>query len=98
MNALIMVTILSIHSKQIHLTLVSLSGILTTPQLHYIVRCINTDGAFGRPTEDGYYLKLITAFNKLLPKVCASANLVARPKCECVIIPVLDGRGGGLTT
>lgn len=72
-----------------------MSGILTTPQLHYIVRCINTDGAFGQPTEDGYYLKLITAFNQLLPKVCASANLVTMPKCESVMIPLLDGNGWG---
>lgn len=40
--------------------------ILTTPQLHYIVRCINSDGMYGNPTEAGYYEKLATAFIKLM--------------------------------
>lgn len=40
-------------------------GIFTTPQLHYIVRSINTQDAklpYGEPTEDGYYEKLGEAF------------------------------------
>jgi phosphoacetylglucosamine mutase len=44
-------------------------GILTTPILHYLVRCKNTQGtadAYGTPTEEGYYEKLSTAFKKLL--------------------------------
>ncbi|KAJ1918306.1 hypothetical protein H4219_002703 [Mycoemilia scoparia] len=44
-------------------------GIVTTPQLHYFVRCINsknTDNPYGEPTEDGYYKKLAAAFNKLI--------------------------------
>ena len=45
------------------------AGILTTPQLHYIVRCVNTNGAFGSPTERGYYQKLAAAFHSLVPKV-----------------------------
>ncbi|RDD37516.1 Phosphoacetylglucosamine mutase [Trichoplax sp. H2] len=40
-------------------------GILSTPQLHYIVRCINTNGQYGEPTEEGYYRKLSNAFLKL---------------------------------
>ncbi|KAI8480103.1 Phosphoglucomutase-3 [Branchiostoma belcheri] len=40
-------------------------GILTTPQLHYLVRCHNSKGAYGEPTEDGYYKKLAQAFLKL---------------------------------
>ena len=44
-------------------------GVLTTPQLHYMVRSINTQGAFGAPTEEEYYMKMVTAFNQLLPKV-----------------------------
>lgn len=39
--------------------------ILTTPQLHYMVRCINTNGTeeeYGEPTEKGYYEKLSGAF------------------------------------
>jgi len=41
-------------------------GVMTTPQLHYVVRCINTAGRFGQPSEDGYYNKLVAAFNQLL--------------------------------
>lgn len=40
-------------------------GILTTPQLHYLVRCINTQDTklpYGEPTEDGYYEKMGEAF------------------------------------
>ncbi|KAI8875261.1 Phosphoacetylglucosamine mutase [Backusella circina FSU 941] len=40
-------------------------GLKTTPMLHYLVRCINTQGtndAYGEPTEEGYYKKLTSAF------------------------------------
>lgn len=40
-------------------------GFLTTPQLHYMVRCLNTEGtakAYGTPTEQGYYEKFGQAF------------------------------------
>ncbi|KAJ6222169.1 hypothetical protein RDWZM_000714 [Blomia tropicalis] len=40
-------------------------GLLTTPQLHYIVRSKNTNGQYGEPTEDGYYQKLSNAFLRL---------------------------------
>lgn len=39
--------------------------ILTTPQLHYITRCLNTKGTlyeYGEPTEQGYYEKTAAAF------------------------------------
>lgn len=36
------------------------SGLLTTPQLHYIVRCQN-DSTYGAPTEVGYYEKVRNA-------------------------------------
>jgi phosphoacetylglucosamine mutase len=42
-------------------------GIKTTPQLHYVVRCYNTQGTednYGEPSEEGYYKKLATAFHK----------------------------------
>ena len=39
--------------------------LLTTPQLHYMVRCLNTGNAYGEPTEAGYYAKLGAAFNEL---------------------------------
>lgn len=44
-------------------------GIMTTPQLHYIVRCVNTvnlPSAFGEPTEQGYYKKMASAFKILM--------------------------------
>ena len=44
-------------------------GVLTTPQLHYMVRCVNTNGTYGAPTEDGYYQKLSSAFHQMVPEV-----------------------------
>jgi phosphoacetylglucosamine mutase len=44
-------------------------GFLTTPQLHYMVRCLNTEGtkdAYGTPTEQGYYEKFGAAFKTAL--------------------------------
>ncbi|MCJ1235268.1 Phosphoacetylglucosamine Mutase [Varicellaria rhodocarpa] len=41
--------------------------LLTTPQLHYITRCLNTKGTpyeYGEPTEQGYYEKTAAAFKK----------------------------------
>jgi len=40
-------------------------GLVSTPQLHYIVRCMNTNGGYGVPDEQGYYDKLATAYSKL---------------------------------
>ncbi|CAK9813645.1 Phosphoacetylglucosamine mutase [Anthophora plagiata] len=37
-------------------------GIVTTPQLHYLVVCTNTNGGYGEPTLNGYYTKLSKAF------------------------------------
>ncbi|KAH0536585.1 hypothetical protein FGG08_006543 [Glutinoglossum americanum] len=45
------------------------SKILTTPQLHYLVRCINTKGTsyeYGEPTEAGYYKKLAAAYKRVM--------------------------------
>ena len=39
-------------------------GLLTTPQLHFIVKCKN-DPSYGDGSEDGYYDKLLHAFRKL---------------------------------
>jgi phosphoacetylglucosamine mutase len=39
---------------------------MTTPQLHYTVRCYNDDGLYGHYTEAGYFDKLCTAFQKLI--------------------------------
>ncbi|KAJ1036551.1 hypothetical protein NDA13_000083 [Ustilago tritici] len=46
------------------------AGLKTTPQLHYLVKCLNTRGtpdSYGEATEQGYYKKLAAAFLKLVP-------------------------------
>lgn len=40
-------------------------GIVTTPQLHYLVVCTNTNGKYGDPTLHGYYTKLSKAFKRI---------------------------------
>uniref|UniRef100_A0A8C1AQM4 Phosphoacetylglucosamine mutase n=1 Tax=Cyprinus carpio carpio TaxID=630221 RepID=A0A8C1AQM4_CYPCA len=40
-------------------------GLVTTPQLHYMVCCCNTHGCYGSPTVEGYYQKLSQAFLQL---------------------------------
>ncbi|XP_039980422.1 phosphoacetylglucosamine mutase [Xiphias gladius] len=40
-------------------------GLLTTPQLHYMVCCQNTQGKYGEATVEGYYRKLCQAFIQL---------------------------------
>lgn len=44
------------------------AGLVTTPQLHYLVRCLNTQGssdAYGEPSVEGYYHKLAAAYTTL---------------------------------
>ena len=44
-------------------------GILTTPMLHHMVRCLNTKNSprpFGEASEEGYYRKMAKAFNKAM--------------------------------
>ncbi|KAJ3177171.1 Phosphoacetylglucosamine Mutase [Geranomyces variabilis] len=64
-------------------------GLLTTPQLHYITRCLNTNGAYGEPTEEGYYKKLADAFKrivtgkpKLSPLYVDGANGIGAPALQ----------------
>ncbi|XP_047429113.1 phosphoacetylglucosamine mutase [Mugil cephalus] len=40
-------------------------GLVTTPQLHYMVCCQNTQGKYGVATVEGYYNKLCQAFIQL---------------------------------
>jgi phosphoacetylglucosamine mutase len=43
--------------------------ILTTPQLHYLVRCVNTQGTpyeYGEVSEKGYYEKIADAFKRAI--------------------------------
>lgn len=51
---------------------------MTTPQLHYVVRCKNTLGTqyeYGDPTERGYYEKLTAAFKKVMRGVKVQGSL-----------------------
>jgi len=41
-------------------------GVVTTPQLHYMVVATNTGGAYGEPTIQGYYAKISGAFKKFM--------------------------------
>ncbi|KAK7064263.1 Phosphoacetylglucosamine mutase [Favolaschia claudopus] len=65
------------------------AGVTTTPILHYLVRAINTKGtreSYGDDTEEAYFLKLATAFKKLVstretpsPLLIDCANGVGAP-------------------
>lgn len=81
-------------------------GVFTTPQLHYVTRCINTKGtpyAYGEPTEEGYRKKLSAAF-KLAMKHRKStgtvtvdcANGVGGPKLRDIIKSIPAAADGGL--
>lgn len=46
--------------------------------LHYFVACRNSNGAYGEPTEEGYYNKLVNAFKKLRGTQYDNDKYVAR--------------------
>ena len=81
-------------------------GILTTPQLHYMVRCINTAGteyAYGEATEEGYYKKMATAFKTVMygreikgSVTVDCANGVGGPKLKELIKYLPDAQDGGI--
>lgn len=55
------------------------AGLVTTPQLHYLVRCYNTQGtkeAYGEPTVEGYYQKLAAAYTTLAVRPSSPSALV----------------------
>lgn len=80
--------------------------ILTTPQLHYITRCLNTKGTpfdYGEPTEQGYYQKTAAAFKKAMgnrkPNAGVTvdcANGVGGPKLRELIEYLPTAAAGGL--
>lgn len=80
--------------------------ILTTPQLHYLTRCLNTKGTqyeYGEPTEQGYYEKLAAAFKTAMQgkKFNGSvtvdcANGVGGPKLTELIKYLPSASEGGL--
>ena len=84
------------------------AGLVTTPQLHYLVRAINTQGTpevYGSPSEDGYYDKLARAYITLskgkthvggpgFPMVVDCANGVGAPKLRLLVekVQTLGGK------
>jgi hypothetical protein len=61
---------------------------LTTPQLHYMVRCLNTVGtplAYGEPNEDGYYKKLGLAYHLITVRGndCVDMLTCRMPRSHC---------------
>lgn len=79
---------------------------LTTPQLHYLVRCQNTLGTpyeYGEPTEEGYYKKLVESFRKVMkgrtthgPVTIDCANGVGGPKLRELMKYLPGAQDGGL--
>ncbi|KAF5292435.1 hypothetical protein FQA39_LY13982 [Lamprigera yunnana] len=53
-------------------------GIVSTPQMHYFVKCRNTQNQYGVGTEEGYYTKLVSAFRKLRGDKFNNTNYVNR--------------------
>lgn len=43
-------------------------GIITTPMLHFFVRCYNTNNLYGQPNEHSYFTKLTKSF-KIMRKM-----------------------------
>ncbi|XP_024432388.1 phosphoacetylglucosamine mutase [Desmodus rotundus] len=58
-------------------------GLVTTPQLHYMVYCRNTNGQYGKATTDGYYQKLSTAFVELTKQASCSGDGYRSLKVDC---------------
>jgi phosphoacetylglucosamine mutase len=80
--------------------------LLTTPQLHYLTRCINTEGspqAYGEVSEKGYYEKLAKAFVKAIkgkkitgPVIVDCANGVGGPKLAELLKYLPKASEGGI--
>ena len=81
-------------------------GILTTPQLHYMVRCINTKGTqyeYGDATEKAYYEKMAKAWKKVMHGRTITgrltvdcANGVGGPKLQEMIKYLPTSEQGGI--
>ncbi|KAK1128078.1 hypothetical protein K0M31_003563 [Melipona bicolor] len=64
-------------------------GIVTTPQLHYLVVCTNTKNNYGNPTLHGYYIKLSEAFKHVRQKQINNGQYVAE-----LLLDAANGVGG----
>lgn len=81
-------------------------GHLTTPQLHHMVRCVNTENtpyAFGEATEEGYYKKMAEAFKTIVhgrkivgPVTVDCANGVGGPKLRELLKYLPTSAEGGI--
>ncbi|NXG54423.1 AGM1 mutase, partial [Hemiprocne comata] len=58
-------------------------GLVTTPQLHYMVCCQNTQGQYGKATLEGYYEKLSKAFTELIKQCPSSGESQRHLKIDC---------------
>ncbi|XP_060608956.2 phosphoacetylglucosamine mutase [Anolis sagrei] len=58
-------------------------GLVTTPQLHYIVCCRNTHGNYGTATVEGYYQKLSKAFVELTKQATSHRDGHMCLKIDC---------------
>ncbi|NXA19923.1 AGM1 mutase, partial [Ibidorhyncha struthersii] len=58
-------------------------GLVTTPQLHYMVCCQNTQGQYGKATLEGYYEKLSKAFTELIKQSPSSGESQRHMKIDC---------------
>ncbi|NXW02091.1 AGM1 mutase, partial [Fregetta grallaria] len=58
-------------------------GLVTTPQLHYMVCCRNTQGQYGKATLEGYYEKLSKAFTELIKQSLSSGGSQRHLKIDC---------------
>jgi len=80
--------------------------LMTTPQLHYITRCTNTEGtpqSYGDVSEKGYYEKLSEAFKRVMkgkkiagPVTVDCANGVGGPKLAELMKYLPKGSEGGI--
>lgn len=75
------------RAAEIFHTTVNDYELLTTPQLHYIVRCTNDGHIYGQPTETGYFEKLCKAFETLI-KITANAK-----RSETLVVDAANGIG-----
>lgn len=80
--------------------------LLTTPQLHYLTRCVNTEGtpnSYGEVSEKGYYEKLAAAFARAMKGRKTSgavtvdcANGVGGPKLAELVKYLPSAADGGV--
>jgi phosphoacetylglucosamine mutase len=80
--------------------------LLTTPQLHYLVRCVNTKGTpyeYGDISEKGYYEKIAEAFKRAMQGIkfkgsvtVDCANGIGGPKLRELIKYLPSAAEGGL--